>query len=82
MKKRKLREKGKIRLSQIFQKINKGDKVMILKNPAIPSSFPDRINGKTGVIEDKRGKACIIKIKDMAKEKTFIIEPIHLKKVK
>lgn len=82
MRKKKVREKGKIRLSQMFQKLTEGEKVMVLREPSVRSSFPERINGKTGIIESKRGKAYIIKIKDINMEKKFIIEPIHLKKIK
>jgi len=35
-----------------------------------------------GIIKAKRGKSYVIKIKDQNKEKSFIIEPIHLKKIK
>jgi ribosomal protein L21E len=40
------------------------------------------LQGKTGVVESKRGKAYVIRIKDQNKEKRFLIEPIHLKKIK
>ncbi len=66
----------------MFQKLTEGEKVMVLREPSVRSSFPERINGKTGIIESKRGKAYIIKIKDINMEKKFIIEPIHLKKIK
>jgi ribosomal protein L21E len=48
----------------------------------VQSSFPERLQGRTGVIESKRGKVYIIKINDQNKEKRFLIEPIHLKKMK
>jgi ribosomal protein L21E len=44
--------------------------------------FPKRIQGRTGIIKEKRGKSYIIKLKDLKKEKIFIINPIHLKKIK
>jgi len=40
------------------------------------------MQGRTGVIEGKRGKCYIVKIKDYAQEKRFIIHPVHLKKLK
>ncbi len=78
---RKIREKGKLQLSRYFQKMNPKEIVAIVKNSSIPSNFPDRIQGKTGVVESKRGKAYVIRVKDIDKEKKFLIEPIHLKKI-
>ncbi|MBU4070066.1 MAG: 50S ribosomal protein L21e [Nanoarchaeota archaeon] len=82
MVKKKIRTKGKIQFSRYFQKLEKGDSVAVVKEPAIPSSFPKRLQGRTGLVEEKRGKAYIIKLKDQKKEKKFIIDPIHLKKIK
>jgi len=82
MVKKKIRTKGKIQLSRYFQKLEKGDSVAVVKEHAIPSIFPERIQGRTGLVEEKRGKAYIIRLKDQKKEKKFIIAPIHLKKIK
>jgi len=83
MSKRKpVRTRGKLQFSRYFQKLNKGDSVTIVREPAVQSNFPVRLQGRTGLIEDKRGKSYIIKIKDQNKEKRFLIEPIHLKKIK
>jgi len=40
------------------------------------------MQGKTGVVESRRGKAYIVKIKDNKQEKRYIIPAIHLKKIK
>lgn len=80
--KKKIRTKGKIQLSRYFQKLKKGDSVAVVKEPAVKSSFPERIQGRTGLIEEKRGKVYLIKLRDQKKEKKFLIEPIHLKKIK
>ena len=77
-----VRTRGKLQLSRYFQELEKGDSVAIVKEPAVPSSFPIRLQGRSGLIEGRRGKAYIIKIKDQTKEKKFLIEPIHLKKIK
>tara|TARA_Y100000310_G_scaffold103202_1_gene101458 strand:+ start:5791 stop:6063 length:273 start_codon:yes stop_codon:yes gene_type:complete len=82
MKKKKIREKGKIKFSRYFQEFENGETVAVIREPSISASFPKRLQGRTGVIEDKRGKAYIIKINDLKKEKKFLIEPIHLKKIK
>lgn len=80
--KKKIRTRGKLQLSRYFQEINKGDIVSVVKEPAVQASFPERMQGRTGVVEDRRGKAFVIRIKDQNKEKKFLIEPIHLRKIK
>lgn len=45
------------------------------------SSFHERMQGRTGVIEGKRGRIYFVKIKDYDKEKRYLIAPIHLKKI-
>ena len=82
MKKKKIRTKGKISFSRYFQDFSKGESVSVVREPAVKSSFPKRLQGRTGIIESKRGKSYFVKIKDQEKEKKFLIEPIHLKKIK
>jgi large subunit ribosomal protein L21e len=77
-----VRERGKLQLSRYFQELKEGDFVAISREPAVQSSFPERFQGTTGVIEKRRGKAYILKLKDGNKEKRILIEPIHLKKIK
>lgn len=83
MKKRKMiREKGKVRLSRYFQTLSDGDRVCVVRELSQGGSFPSRIQGKTGVIEGKRGKSYIVKLMDYNQEKRYIIQAIHLKKLK
>tara|TARA_Y100000294_G_C8468384_1_gene301606 strand:+ start:11 stop:283 length:273 start_codon:yes stop_codon:yes gene_type:complete len=82
MKKKKIREKGKIKFSKYFQEFKEGEIVAVVRELSINASFPQRLQGRTGIIEGKRGKSYIIKINDLKKEKKFLIEPIHLKKIK
>ena len=80
--KKKVRTRGKIQFSRYFQKFQEGDNVAVVVEPSIQSSFPKRLQGRTGKIEYKRGKSYFVMIKDQKKEKRFLIEPIHLKKIK
>mgnify|MGYP001562693184 CR=1 FL=1 len=80
--KKKIRTRGKIQLSKYFQEISVGDIVSVVEEPAIQVGFPDRMQGRTGVVEEKRGRAFMVKIKDQDEEKKFLIKPIHLKKIK
>ena len=79
---KKIRTKGKLQFSKYFQEFNEGDSVAITREISVNSNFPKRLQGRTGKIEGKRGKSYIVKIKDQEKEKIFLIEPIHLKKMK
>lgn len=82
MKKKKVRTKGKISFSRYFQDFKEGDIVSVVRELAVTANFPERLQGRTGVIESKRGRVYFVKIKDQNKEKKFLIEPIHLKKIK
>ncbi len=76
-----IRTRGKIQFSKYFQKFKEGDNVTVIKEPSVSSSFPLRIQGRTGIVEGKRGRAYVIELMDHDMEKRFIIEPIHLKKI-
>lgn len=82
MKSKRFKVKGKIRLSKYFQKFNKGEKVAVVRELAIPLSFPKRMEGKTGEIECQRGSSYVIKINDFDKEKKYIVAPAHLQRIK
>jgi len=82
MNKKHVREKGKIKFSRYFQEFKEGDRVSVVREVSIPSNFPERFQGRTGVVDSKRGRAYSIRIMDQNKEKTFLIEPIHLRKLK
>ncbi len=75
------REKGKISLTNYFQKFEKGDKISLLAEPAIQKGmyFP-RFHGKVGIIQSKKGDCYQIAIKDGNKGKMLIVHPVHLKR--
>ena len=81
-KRKKQREHGKIKLSRYFQKFKKGDRVAVIKELALQPKFPKQLQGRSGVIENKRGSSYLVKINDLKKEKTYIIHPAHLIKLK
>lgn len=80
--KKNIRTRGKISFGKYFQRFKEGDFVAVTKEQSLTSNFPERLQGRTGVIEGKRGSSYIVKIKDQSMEKQFLIEPIHLKKIK
>jgi len=77
-----VRTRGKLKLSEYFREFKEGDNVAVAREKAINGSFPKRLQGRTGVIKSKRGKAYVVEIKDQAKPKEFLITPVHLKKIK
>ena len=81
-KRKKIRTRGKLQLSRYFQELKTGDSVAVVGEAAVQSKFPKRLQGRTGCVEAKRGRVYVVKIKDQNKEKKFLIEPIHLKKIK
>ncbi|MBU2576911.1 MAG: 50S ribosomal protein L21e [Nanoarchaeota archaeon] len=74
-----VREKGKLRLSRYFKKIDDGAKVAIVTERGVRASFPKRIHGMSGKILESRGKFKLVQIKDGNKMKTFIMHPVHLR---
>ena len=81
IKRKKKKEHGKIRLSRYFQDFKEGEMVAVVRELAIPTGFPKKLQGRSGVIGNKRGSSYLVRIKDLNKEKTYIIHPIHLKKL-
>ena len=79
---RKKKYKGQEKISRKLQELKKGEKVVIIRNVSEQSYFPVRLQGRTGIIEEKRGKAYIVKIINGKQEKRYIVQPIHLKKLK
>ncbi|MEK6820728.1 MAG: 50S ribosomal protein L21e [Nanoarchaeota archaeon] len=75
------KNKGKEKISRKFQELKKGEKVVIIRDVSEAASFPIRLQGRTGVIEDKRGKAYIVKIINGKQENKYIVLPVHLKKI-
>lgn len=82
LKHKRMRERGKHRLSRLFQELGVGNRVAVVRNLSSPGSFPRRIQGKTGTIIEKRGNALMVLLRDGKKEKKFIITKEHLQKLK
>ena len=82
LKRKSLRTKGKIKLSEYFKKFKEGDRVAVIRELALNPKFPKTLQGRSGRIISKKGKSYIVKINDMNKEKTYIIHPAHLRRLK
>jgi len=78
---KRIRAKGKITLSKYFKNFSEGANVAIVPDAAIRSSFPKRLKGLSGKVVASRGKFKLVEVKEGKKLKTFIIHPIHLKRL-
>ncbi len=75
-------DKGKISIRKYLQKLELGDKVALTVEPAYQKGmYNPRFLGKIGTVIAKKGTCYQVEIKDINKKKSFIIHPVHLKKV-
>jgi ribosomal protein L21E len=79
--KKNIRKKGKLSLSRYFRKFEEGEKVSVVLEKSLNPGIPKTLQGRTGVVDSRRGGAYLVKIKDQNKLKEFLIKPIHLKKL-
>lgn len=82
LKRKSVREHGKVNLSNYFQDFKEGQRVAVVRELSVNPKFPKKLQGRSGVIESKKGSSYIVKIKDINKEKTYIIHPVHLRSLK
>ena len=82
VKRKNIRERGKISFSRAFQELNNDDSVAVDREPSLCPRFPKRLQGRTGKVIGKRGNCVIVEIKQDNSKKSFIINPIHLKRIK
>lgn len=80
--KKNISERGKTKISNYLKKFEIGDKVVLFVDSAYQSGvYHRRYHGKCGIVAGQRGKAYLIEYVDGKKKKTFIVNPIHLKKL-
>ncbi|OIO40355.1 50S ribosomal protein L21e [Candidatus Pacearchaeota archaeon CG_4_9_14_3_um_filter_31_7] len=81
LQRKKPKDKGKVSTREYFKELKQGDKVAFVRNLSYSSGIPKRMQGKTGVVAGKQGKAIVVEFKEFKKEKKLIVMPIHLKKI-
>ncbi len=79
---KKIRDKGKLKLSSYFKVIEDGTRVAVVDERGVRMNFPQRLRGMSGAITGSRGRFKEVEIKDGGKVKTFVIHPVHLKVLK
>jgi len=81
LKRKKPRQKGKFSFTKYFQSFQPGDSVAVVQELSLPFGYVKKIQGRTGRVIAKRGTAYYVAIKDLNKEKKYLIRPIHLRKI-
>ena len=79
---KRIKARGKIPMSRMFQTFNEGDSVSLVEELSVQGAgFPKRMQGVTGKVITKRGEAYVVEIKDLGRTKTLVVRPVHLKKL-
>ena len=81
LKRKRQRQKGMFSFSRYFQSFKPGENVAVVRELSLKFGYSNRLQGKTGRILEKRGKAYYIEINDLNKPKKYVIRPIHLKRI-
>ncbi|MGA3404270.1 MAG: 50S ribosomal protein L21e [Candidatus Bathyarchaeia archaeon] len=73
------RERGKIGLSRILRAYQIGDKVTILLEASVHKGMPHRrYHGRSGTIQEKRGKSYVVNVEMGKQTKQIIARPEHI----
>ena len=77
---KKPRERGLQPIGRVLHDYKMGDKVVIKIDSSTHKGMPHpRYQGKIGVIEEKRGRAYVVKMVEGGKIRTIISRPEHIK---
>jgi len=79
---KKLKQKDILKPNMFLQEFNIGDDVYIDIQPAAEKIPHPKFKGRTGKIIGKRGRAYVVRVKDLKRTKQIIINPEHLKPAK
>jgi large subunit ribosomal protein L21e len=77
------RQRGLPPVSRAIQDLPAGTKVAIFIDPSVAKGQPHpRYHGRIGVVQEQRGVAYVVEIKDGGSTKKVISRPEHLRMVK
>ncbi len=77
---KKPRNRGLQPIGRLLKEYECGDKVVIMIDPSFHKGMPHpRYHGKVSVVEEKRGRAYVVKLVERGKVRTLIARPEHLK---
>lgn len=73
------RKRGLQPLGRLMRKYSEGEKVVVKLDSSTHKGMPHaRYQGRVGVVEEKRGRAYVVKIAEGGKVRTLMIRPEHL----
>lgn len=77
--KKKLRERGKVRLSKLLYEYQPSTQVIIKIDPSVQKGMPHRrYHGRIGKIANKRGRSYVVSVSQGKAVKEIIVRPEHL----
>lgn len=80
--KKNIRKQGKVSLQKFFQEFKEGDKVGLYMEPAYQRGmYHRRFYGKIAVVSGKQGECYKVDLNEGKMKKTFIVHPVHLKRI-
>ena len=77
-----IRARGKLTLSRKFQELKAGQAVALCFENSSNTNIKRRMQGRTGNVLGRRGICYEVEIKDQNKMKKYLVDSIHLKKIK
>lgn len=77
------RQKGRLSIGRFLQKLEIGDRVALKAAPSVQKGlYHHRFHGKTGRVVGFQNKHCEVAVRDKNKEKTVVVNPVHLMRIK
>ena len=77
-----MKRRGRTTVNTMLAELDKGQTVQVNINSRIHAGLPfRRFQGKTGIVEGKRGRSYIVDLKDGNKAKQLVVHPAQLKKL-
>lgn len=73
-------ERSRLNISRVMHDYQEGDRVAIVLDGGQQKGMPHRrFHGRTGFIQEARGRAWVVAVKDGNMQKTVIARPDHLR---
>ena len=77
------RDRGKFKISDLLKDFKQGDRVVIKPNASHQRAIPSRrYFGKVAIVKDKRGSCYTVSVKTGKSEKTLVVSPAHLQRLR
>lgn len=81
LRQKRVREKGKLKPSQIVKVLKPGDNVVLIRDLGSRGMFPKQFQGRVAKVVGKEGRAYTVKFLNGKVYKILTLNPAHLKKL-